>query len=191
MINKRKSTDDEFTVENDTNEIPELELEEIEERNTQKIKKLQELLKHCNAERVEVLEDLQRVKADYLNSKRRLEERFKLDTERAKDKMMYELLLIIDSFDIAMNDKEAWGRCDENWKKGIKAIYAQLMAMLKSYDVDEIKTVGSHFDPKFHEAVSNQEVANIKKRNTVVAVLQKGYTRNDNIIRPAKVVVGL
>lgn len=184
MSDRKNQSEDDLTLETEVTDEP------ADPEGVQKIQKLKDQLRQCKREKAQYLEDLQRSKADFLNSKKRLEEQYKLDSQRSEDKILLDILPLVDSFDSAMGNTEAWEQCDEHWRKGIEAIYAQLMAVLKDHNVDEIGRVGSAFDPKSHEAVSSQDVEDKSKKDTVVAVLQKGFKRNDTVIRPARVIVG-
>ncbi len=169
----------------------ELELEAEDEQKSDKIKVLREKVKACEAEKLSILEDLQRARADFLNSKRRLEEQFSRDRERIIEDVVTDLLPLIDSFNTAMSDKEAWGKIDEQWRKGIEGIHIQFKNFLRGYKVNEVEVNNKKFDPREHEAVANVPVEDPALIDTVVTVLQKGYVRNGSVIRPAKVAVGI
>ncbi len=72
------------------------------------IKTLRKKLVLCEEEKRANLEEVQRTRADFLNSKRRLSEQFIQDKERATDKILFELLTLVDSFDTAMIDTKLW-----------------------------------------------------------------------------------
>ncbi|HEU4677701.1 MAG TPA: nucleotide exchange factor GrpE [Candidatus Paceibacterota bacterium] len=154
------------------------------------VKRLREKLKASEEERRKALEDLQRARADFLNSKRRIEEQLVRDRERAADGILIELLSVLDSFDTATADEALWNAVDEKWRAGMEAIHANLRSILRRSGVTEIESLGAHFDPAKHEAVSNIAVTDPEKTDTIISVLQKGYRRGDTILRPAKVVVG-
>lgn len=164
-----------------------IELEEEEALTNEKFKSLREKLKTCESERREALEEKERVRADFLNSKRRLEEQFKNDKEKIIERVVEDFLPLIDSFEIALAQKgtEEAGQ----WEKGIAAMHAQFLGILKRYDITEIETEGKPFDPYQHEAVTSRKGEDGEAPETVVQVLQKGYRRGDTIIRPAKVVI--
>ena len=161
-----------------------VEIEDIEEAEVSKLKSLRDKLRTCESERRGTLEELQRTKADFLNSKRRLEEQLTRDKERITTKHIEILLPLCDSFDMAMSDP-SWESCDEKWRKGIEGVYAQLQGILKTYGVTEVGHAGEEFNPETHEAVSSTE----GEEGKVHQVLQKGYTIGETIIRPAKVIV--
>lgn len=192
MVDRHKQEPEEVEmIEDEETTGEELEVEEIEAEGAKKMKHLRDSLKACEAEKIQYLEDLQRSRADFLNSKRRLEEQFERDRERVIDRLLTDLLPLIDSFDTAMSDAAALERMDEKWRSGITAIHNQLMSFLKSNKVEEIATLGKPFDPHEHEAIANTPVTSASQADTVVAVLQKGFKRGDTIIRPAKVAVGI
>ncbi len=174
----------EFTGEDN---MEEAEIIEEEENQKDKISSLKAKLKACEEEKRNSLEDLQRTKADFLNSKKRLEEQSKANTENALNKFLASLLPMCDSFDMAMSDSAAWEAIDTNWRKGVEGIRSQLASILKQHDVLEIAALGEHFDPNRHEAMSTADEG--KDSDTVLQVLQKGYERNGIIIRPAKVII--
>lgn len=171
-------------------ETSEPEIDESEGRMEDKIKSLKAKLKESEDARTELLEDLQRTKADFLNSKRRIEEQSARNNERTTERLLTDLLPLIDSFDTAMSDKEMLGRLDPKWKSGMEGIHGLLINFLKSYGVTEIETEGKHFSPHEHEAISNVPVTDAKQVDTVITVLQKGFKRNNTVLRPAKVTVG-
>lgn len=181
---KNKPHHEEDVIFEDSEEQTDAELEDIEEATGGKIKKLQAKLREAEEMKKKALEDLQRTKADFLNSRKRLEEQLARDRERITVRHIEELLPLKDSFDMAMQDP-AWATADEKWRKGVEGIHAQLTGILKNNGVTEIDAEGAQFDPHLHEAVSKAGDG-----HTVIAVLQKGYKMGDTIIRPARVSVG-
>ncbi len=192
MVEKNDIHDeDDFIAEDEIlPEDIELDAEGEEVHMHAKLKRLREKLKACEDEKRTYLEDLQRTKADFLNSKRRLDEQLQRDKERATDKILKELLTLVDSFDTAMVDKELWDSIDTKWRVGVEAIHTKLISILKSNNVEPVDPKGEVFNPEEHEAVSNSPVTNSDDVDTIIAVLQKGFKRNGTIIRPARVVVG-
>lgn len=174
----------------DTEEGEDMDLEDVEEQGTEKIKKLKKDLKACEAEKMKHLEELQRAKADFLNTRKRLEEQLARDRERITMNNMLAVLSLADSFDMAMRDP-AWKTADERWRKGIESIYAQLNDILRKNDITAEDPTGEMFDPHRHEAVIQEAVSDDSKVDKVVRVLQTGYKKGAQVMRPAKVVVGI
>ena len=141
----------------------------------------------CEKLRDEYLAGWQRTKADFLNYK-------KEETVRVGELMDYfraqqtlEILRVVDNWDRAMKHSP-----DEikhsPWFKGIEMIENQLKDFLKSEGVEEIKTAGEIFNPEFHEAIEEEENGS-GESGEILEVLEKGYTLNNKLIRPAKVKV--
>lgn len=187
-----KSDEHESIVPDADESLPEeLELEEADSQAADTIKLLKKKLKEAEKERMACLEDLQRVKADFLNSKKRLNEQLENDKERIADSFFAELLPLLDSFDLAVADSKAASETDQKWRTGIEAIHSQLISILNRNGISEINCSGEIFDPQRHEAVSNTEVEDKEQLGRVVSVLQKGYQKGDRVIRAAKVTVGI
>jgi len=173
--------------------LDEPDLEDIENNSQQKIKDLRDKLKVCEKEKTQYLEDLQRVKADFLNSKKRLEEERLKDKDRQISAHIEELLPLCDSFNSAMSG-ESWQEVDKKWRMGVEGIFAQLQSLLNSYQVEPIDPTGEMFNPMRHEAFNTEPVASEADNDKILKTMQLGYERTINgekkLIRPARVVVG-
>ena len=196
MVNKKHDdlVQDDIEITNETAEIQEPELEEVETMTNQKLKTLRAKLKESEGESRELREEVQRLKADFLNAKRRLEEDRLQDRKRTVFTHIEKLLPICDSFYLAMLDKEAWAQADEKWRKGIEGIHAQLTSLLDSYHVKAYDPTGEVFDHNRHEALSMIPVTDKKLDNHIISVIQQGYEmvsgNTVDIVRPARVTVG-
>lgn len=198
MDEKKNENEIQEDIELSTDEISEpvaeTEIEEAEENTNGKIKKLREKLKVCEQQKMKHLEELQRTKADYLNSKRRLEEERVRDKERAVNQQIEKLLPLCDSFHMAMHNKEAWDAIDPVWRKGVEGIHNQLQNILESYGVTQLTPEGEEFDPQKHEAMSNVPTKNKEAHGKIMQVIQNGFVRtvngNEELLRPARVTVG-
>lgn len=192
---KEKSIYDDENIVVDTEEIlPEdadMDIETEEMNWKDKLRDLRAKLTATEAEKKQCQDELQRTRADFLNSRRRLEEQYARDKERATDRLLTELLTLADSFDMAMMDTAVWDSVDVKWRSGVEAIYTKLMTTLKDHGVTPLEALGKPFNPEEHNAVSNSIVTDKAQIDTVRTVLQKGYIRNDVVIRPAMVVVGV
>lgn len=181
-----EAIDDEFGME--------VDLEDVETHSTHKIKELKRKLKECEQEKMTHLEELQRTKADFLNSKRRLENERSIDRDRATVEHVQKLLPLYDSFMMAMNNKEVWDRVDADWRTGIESIKNQLNTVLQSYNIYPIEPVGEVFDPTVHEAIGSAPVATEEEHDHICTVVQPGFVRRvsetEELVRPARVIVG-
>ena len=184
--NSPKHDDFEFEQESARDEA-EVELETEEEVSSDKIKTLRDKLKACESEKKAMLDEQQRQRADFLNSKRRNVEQLVRDRERITERILLDFLPLLDSFDTALQGED--NTYTDAWKKGVVAMHAQFISLLKSYDINEIETVGKPFNPHEHEAVGSREPRGEEMGDVIVQVIQKGYKRNGNVIRPAKVII--
>lgn len=153
------------------------------------LKKLREKLKICQKERQEFLETSQRLKADYINSRKDEEKARGRIAEYAKADLLHELFDLADSFEMAFRNREAWERVEENWRRGVEYIYAKLTEIFRQHGVEEINPAGAPFDPSRHQSVGILESKRAEDDNKVFEVVQKGYQLNGRVIRPAKVKI--
>jgi molecular chaperone GrpE len=75
----------------------------------------------------------------------------------------------------------------ENFKNGIELTLKQLTSVFEKFNITEINPVGEKFDAHKHQAIGMVESE--QEANTVVSVMQKGYSLNDRVLRPAMVMV--
>jgi len=176
---------------------PEFELEENLEDHvpensslSDKLKKLREELKICQADKTEYLAGWQRAKADYLNLKRQGEEDKKLTSQWVKEGILSDLLTIADSFELAFGNKEAWEQAPENWRKGIEYIYNQLQNIFRDHKLEEINPpIDTNFNPQEHDPIATVETGKPEEDDKIIEIIKKGYKLNEKIIRPASVKV--
>lgn len=171
-----------------------IDLEDIETLEDNKLASLKKKLKQAEEDKRKALEELASVKADFLNARKRLEEDSVRNIERKSLQHLENLLPLADSFVMAMSNKEVWEKADENWRKGIEGIYAQLLQILRENGVESFDPTGEDFDPNLHEAMSTQEVKN-DQVDKVLSVMQLGYQiiKGDEKrpLRPARVTIGI
>ncbi len=170
------------------------ELEDMEATSNNKLKTLQAKLKACEAEKMELLEQSQRAKAEFLNARKRLEDERLRDRERMVEAHIETLIPLYDSFAMAMGNQAAWEAVDKNWRVGVEGIFAQLQSLFASYNVKIENTPGGTFDPQKHEALQNEPVTDEAAHDTILKVVQAGFSRTnaegETVIRPARVIVG-
>lgn len=155
----------------------------------EKIKKLQEKIKGLEKEKQEYLDGWQRARADYANLQKAHDEDKKRLKELFAGNIIADFIPTIDSFQMAMANKDAWEKVDATWRTGVEYIYNQLIAALETHGLTMFGAVGDIFDPAKHEAVSEEETDDAAKDHTVAKVVQKGFMLGDVIPRPARVVV--
>ncbi|MBS8242080.1 nucleotide exchange factor GrpE [Marinobacter lipolyticus] len=136
-------------------------------------------------------EQMLRAQAEMQNVRRRAE----LDVEKAHkfalEKFVKELLPVADSLEKAVEStegQEAAGDLVASIREGVEMTLNLFMNSLKKFNVAQVNPVGEPFDPQLHEAMSMVPAPDAEP-NSVVAVVQKGYTLNERLVRPAMVVV--
>ena len=138
-------------------------------------------LEAARSERDEYLDALRRLKAEFENSRKRQEREVSRLLETASERLVVELLPILDNLDRAL---EAEGDIHE----GVRAIRDQLVSALGKEGLLPVASDGQHFDPNVHEAVLSQPTEE-HEEGTILQTFQRGYLLNGKPIRPAKVVV--
>ena len=161
---------------------------EVDTKTT--IAKLRERIKTLEKEKQEYLLMSQRTKADYINFKKEVEDTKVKDRKYATKKFIEELIPVLDAYDSARNNKDAWEKVDQNWRIGIEYIFGQIMAVLEREGVTAYGKVGDVFDPLLHETLESVAVTDTAQNDTLIKVLQSGYKMHDMVLRPARVHVG-
>ena len=154
-----------------------------------KIKQLREDLKKAQMESSENLTALQRSRADYVNLKKENDEIRTAVKQKTTENVIMDFLPVIDSFDMAMANTEAWNAVDANWRVGVEYIYNQFKTTLENHNVTAIDAVDVEFDPNLHEPMKTEDIEDQSKDQKVAQIIQKGYKMGDKVIRPARVVV--
>jgi molecular chaperone GrpE len=153
------------------------------------VKKLKEKIKQLEAEKLEYLTGWQKSKADYINSNKRAEEEKKDLTKYLNRDLILDILPVLDSFDMAMANKESWEATPKNWRLGVEYIYSQLLSALGNYGLSQNNPAGEKFNPELHEAVGVVNTDNHDDESTIAEVVGKGYKLHDTTLRGAKVKI--
>lgn len=154
-----------------------------------KIKQLREDLKKAQMEASEHLTALQRSRADYVNLKKENDEIRTAVKQKTTENVIMDFLPVIDSFDMAMANTQAWNAVDANWRVGVEYIYNQFKTTLENHNVSAIDAVNVEFDPNLHEPMKTEDTDEQSKDQKIAQIIQKGYKMGDKVIRPARVVV--
>jgi molecular chaperone GrpE len=137
-------------------------------------------------ERDEAKNDALRSLADMQNFRKMSEVRLQQDRKFATEKLVRDLLPVLDNFDRAINhitpETDLTVVID-----GIRAIQRQLSQALEGQGVKRINAVGEAFDPEHHEALVTAQ--SDLESGTVIEELETGYLLHDRVIRPARVKV--
>ncbi|MCX6751621.1 MAG: nucleotide exchange factor GrpE [Candidatus Nomurabacteria bacterium] len=171
-------------------EVLEFEFNEDGEEDLKKtLKKLRADLKACKAEKEEYLTGWQKERADFINYKKQEDDRRANFSESIRERILTRFLTVLDSFNMAFANKDAWSKVDENWRKGIEHIYAQLNNIFEEYDIKEIGKEGEDFDPNIHQSIDMTPTDKKEDNHKISEVIQKGYKLGDRVIRAARVNV--
>ena len=168
------------TEETEKPEEKETKEEETEEEKPEEAEEKQKQSEEDEALNTKYL----RLMADFQNYKRRAEKE-KGDTfAYANEKLVSQLLDVVDSFERALQHDCT----DEGYAEGMEMIFKQLTGVLEKAGLEEIKALGEDFDPNFHNAVMMEDNDQYDS-GKVTEVMQKGYTLNSKVIRPSMVKV--
>ena len=154
------------------------------------LKKLRKDLKEAQAEKQEYLTSWQRERADFINYKKAELEENKRRDAFIRERFAEELLPVLDAYDMAFSNKEAWEKVEKNWRMGVEYIHQQLLKVLAENGIEEIAVkVGDTVDTILHEAISTIPAENPSQDHTIAEIAQKGYRNGDRVFRPARVTV--
>ncbi len=142
--------------------------------------------------RVETLEeDKLRAMADLDNYRKRMARQFEEVVRSANDKLLIDLLEVIDNFERALDHGAQETESSDElgaFRDGMAMIYQQMLALLARYDVRPIESLGKPFDPAFHEAMM-QVASDEYDEGVIVTEVSKGYMHGDRVLRYARVGV--
>lgn len=132
--------------------------------------------------------EVMRSRAEMENTRKRCETDVLQARKFALTKFAGDLLPIVDSLSQALACEYGDNQFARSIHEGVEMTMNMLLQTFERFGIKQIDPVGAIFDPNLHQAVSTEEVQGMKT-NTVVRVLQKGYSLNDRLIRPAMVIV--
>lgn len=128
-----------------------------------------------------------RVLADFDNFRKRQRDETSRLANCAREDLILKLLPIIDNLDRTLAAAEA-EHSYESLVEGVTLTLKNAREMLQREGLEPIEAVGRQFDPEFHEAMMRVETDDYPE-NTVIDELEKGYTLNGKVLRPARVRV--
>ena len=134
-------------------------------------------------------DDLLRVQAEMQNLRRRTEQDIEKAHKYGQEKLSIELLAVMDNLERA---QEAASNSEDEaikaFREGVDLTVKGFADCFKKFNIETVDPLGEPFDPQLHQAMSMQENTE-SEPNTVIAVMQKGYTLHGRVIRPAMVMV--
>jgi molecular chaperone GrpE len=125
-----------------------------------------------------------RAKAEADNVRKRAQDDVAKAHKFGIERFATDLLAVRDSLEAALAAENATA---ENMRSGVELTLRQLESAFDRHQLREINPAGEKFDPHRHQAISL--LPSEKEPNTVINVLQKGYSLHDRVVRPALVTV--
>ncbi|MGO1370024.1 MAG: nucleotide exchange factor GrpE [Senegalia sp. (in: firmicutes)] len=182
MNKEEKDLEEELKLEEE--DLAEGEMEEEDE--TEEIEQTEEV-DNKSDEFNKLNDSFLRLQADFTNYKRRVEKDKESIYQFANEKLVLELLDVIDNFERAFasasEDEEK-----EGFYEGVVMVYKQLLEILQKNGLEEIDSKDEKFDPNLHHAVMQEESDDVDEE-IIIDVFQKGYKLKNKVIRPSMVKV--
>jgi len=144
-------------------------------------------LEEARAQAASYLEDLQRLKAEFENYRKRMVREQTGMVERASASIVERLLPILDNFELALMAADRT-KDYESMVRGVEMVYGELLEVLKREGLERIDSLHKPFDPELHEAVMHAEGQG--DEIVVLDEMRPGYKLGGRVIRPAMVKVG-
>ena len=129
-----------------------------------------------------------RAVAEAQNIKRRAQQNVEKAHKFALDKFVQSLLPVVDSLENGLKSVEATDGAHDAMREGMELTLKLFVDTLAKHQVEQLNPVGEPLDPNFHQAMTMVPNPDMEP-NTVMDVIQKGYTLNGRVVRPAMVVV--
>ncbi|RQD69795.1 MAG: nucleotide exchange factor GrpE [Tindallia sp. MSAO_Bac2] len=171
----------------ETKETKETEEETVTDQQVEEEPKIQEeSLEEELKEKEELNERLLRLQAEFTNYKRRVEKEKRDLYVYGCENLAKDLLPVIDNLERALDAVEDQ---EESLYKGVEMVYNQTLEVLKKHGVEPIAAEGCEFDMNKHHAVMTEPCEQDELKETVAQVLQRGYTIEERVLRPAMVKV--
>ncbi len=160
--------------------------EEISEE--QPMEDVQKVLEEAQSQADEYKNKLLRVHAELENVQRRAQQDLSKAHKFGLEKFANSLLPVVDSLERGLDVEHDEHEKLVAMREGLELTLKMFLDVLERFGIEQLDPKGDPFDPSHHEAMSMQP-SNEVDPGTVLTVLQKGYTLNDRLIRPAMVVV--
>lgn len=151
----------------------------------------QDLVAELEAAREEAQENKEhylRAEAEMANLRRRVEKDVENAHKFGQEKLVKELLTVADNLERTLAAIETDSDEIQPLKEGAEMTLKDLLDTFNKFNIEPVDPEGEPFDPQLHQAMSMVENPEVEP-NTVMAVMQKGYTLHGRLVRPAMVVV--
>jgi len=138
------------------------------------------------AERDALQDRLLRTAAEFDNYRKRIDRERREQSDAAASSLLSEVLPVVDNLERALQSPS--GPEAAGFRAGVELILRQLLDLLRKRGVTPIEALGADFDPRFHQAVS-QEASDAHRDGEVMEEMQRGYMLGERLLRPAMVKV--
>ncbi len=188
MTNSEQSIDTDDSIVNEQEDSKEdiLDQTDTSESNTgESNQKLDRQLEDAQQKATEYQDKMLRIQAEMDNLRKRTERDVSNAHKYAVEKFANELLQVKDSLELGLSAEDI---DVAKLQEGTELTLKMLSNAFEKFSIKELNPVGETFDPNLHEAMTMQESTE-HEPNTVLTVMQKGYTLHGRLIRPAMVIV--
>jgi len=138
------------------------------------------------ADRDALQDRLLRTAAEFDNYRKRIDRERRDQSEAAAFSLLSEVLPVVDNLERALQAPS--GPEAAAFRAGVELILRQMLDLLRKRGVTPIEALGADFDPRIHQAVS-QETSDAHRDGEVMEELQRGYMLGERLLRPAMVKV--
>ena len=160
----------------------------LDKKERKALDRLQRELEETKTKADENWNEYLRACAELENTKRRMQRDIENAHKYAVEKFVLELLPVKDSLEMGLDATKEQNGDIEKLLEGTELTLKMFNDAVNKFGVEVVDPLDQPFNPEFHQAMSMQE-SHLKPPNTVLAVMQKGYTLNGRLVRPAMVVV--
>lgn len=148
----------------------------------------EDALSVAEAEIAKLKEDVLRAHAEMQNIRRRADADVEKAHKFALEKFSIEMLTTVDNLERALAACNAEDEATKALHEGVEITLKAMLASLAKFNIQVVNPEGESFNPELHQAITMVENPDVAA-NTVISVMQKGYTLNGRLLRPAMVVV--
>lgn len=166
----------------------ELEQAMNEDENIARIAQLEAALEVANGTIEGQKDAVLRARADMENARRRAEQEVDKARKFALERFAGELLPVLDNLERAIQVADAENEAIKPVIEGVDLTLKSFISIVEKFGMEIVDPQGETFNPELHQAMSMQETTEFAP-NSVMAVMQKGYTLNGRLLRPAMVMV--
>ncbi|MHA2609660.1 MAG: nucleotide exchange factor GrpE [bacterium JZ-2024 1] len=152
-----------------------------------KLQEWRDIYRHLKKEYQQLEELFIRERSTFQAFKKRAKQEKEIAAEIGQMKLLQAILPVVDDLERALFHSDL-SEANSEFSEGIRLIYQKLVDILGQWGVKPLESVGEKVDPKYHEVVETV-VSEDKEEGTILAELEKGYTFQGMLLRPARVVV--